>query len=101
MLKAHPNLYLSLKMLAKPGACQVVENRPLNADGEIWPNWLALIKDYPSRFVLGADDGALNPNKYSNAEDNIAGTWALLDKLPPEIALEIACDNPKKLYNLN
>ncbi len=99
MLEAHPNLYLSLKMLAKPGACQVVENRPLNEEGEIWPEWETLIKEFRHRIVLGADDGALNPN--GNAEANIAGTWALLEKLPDRIALLIACDNPRKIYNLD
>jgi len=99
MLKAHPNLYLSLKMLEKPGACQVIENRPLKGDGFIWPDWLALIKDYPGRFVLGGDVATSNPNR--NTAANIAGTWALLNQLPQDIALQIACDNPKKIYNLN
>jgi hypothetical protein len=99
MLKAHPNLYLSLKMLEKPGACQVIENRPLKGDGFIWPDWLALIKDYPGRFVLGGDVATSNPNR--NTAANIAGTWALLNQLPQDTALQIACDNPKKIYNLN
>ena len=99
MLKAHPNLYLSLKMLKKPGACQVIKNRPLKRDGSIWPDWLALIKDYPGRFVLGGDVATSNPDR--NTAANIAGTWALLNQLPQDIALQIACDNPKKIYNLN
>ena len=86
-------------MLENPGACQVIENRPLKRDGSIWPKWLALIKDYPGRFVLGGDVATLNPER--NTAANIAGTWALLNQLPQDIALQIACDNPKKIYNLN
>ncbi len=99
MLEAHPNLYMSLKMLENPGACQVVENRPLKGDGSIWPDWLELITEFPDRFVLGGDVDIPNPE--SNAAPNIAGTWALLDQLPHDIALQIACDNPEKIYNLD
>jgi hypothetical protein len=59
------------------------ENRPLKGDGFIWPDWLALIKDYPGRFVLGGDVATSNPNR--NTAANIAGTWALLNQLPQDL----------------
>jgi len=50
LLKAHENLYLSLKAHSH----STEENRPL-ADGKLRPEWKDLICEFPDRFPLGSD----------------------------------------------
>ena len=105
LIEAHPNLYLSLKLLDQPSFCQLGDNRPLaDTDGDgtydtMLASWASLIAENPQRFVLGADEF------FADGSDTIGtsstnGTWTLLAHLPADAQRAVACDNPRRLYNL-
>jgi hypothetical protein len=99
LLTSHPNLYLALKMLDQPGSVQVAANRPLDDQGQIRPDWLQLITDYPDRFLLGADEFInVAGGGPSVGTPSTRGTWSLLPQLPLDLAKMIACENPAKIY---
>ncbi len=101
MLNAHTNLYLALKLLNDASECQVIDNRPLRADGTIWPAWKELIEEFPDRFVLGADEFFGADSERTAGSPSTEGTWSLLDQLEEDVARQIACTNPARLYNLD
>ncbi len=102
LLAANSNLYLAIKILNAPGWRQVLENRPLDENGAIRPEWLALITDYPGRFLLGADEftGPDDPQSTPGAPST-EGTWSLLGQLPDDLAEQIVCQNPRSVYRLD
>lgn len=50
LLRDHPNLYMDIKLRSgnRP-------NAPLDAGGRLDAGWLALLKEFPDRFVIGVD----------------------------------------------
>jgi hypothetical protein len=54
LLAAHPNLYLQLKIDNPPATFP--QNRVLDPADRLKADWLALMRDYPDRFVLGPQD---------------------------------------------
>jgi hypothetical protein len=101
---AHPNLYLSLKMLDDPSpGCQLAANRPLDpADGSLRPEWRALIEEYSERVVIGADTffGDADAGFAAAAAANTRGTWAIVDQLDPTTAFQVACETPRQIFGL-
>jgi hypothetical protein len=101
-MNAHDNLYPSLKMLTSPGPCQVLENRPLDPEtGELRSAWKALIEQYPNRFVLGGDEFFGTSSASTAGSASLGGTWDIIDQLPHDIAEQLACDNPSRMWALD
>ncbi len=98
LLKAHDNLYLSLKVVERAGL-QKAENRPV-AGGELRPEWRALIAAFPDRFVLGADEFYSPPGATGHMPRSTEATWLLLSQLPPELARAVGHDNAIRIYRL-
>ncbi|OGV52834.1 MAG: hypothetical protein A2X49_09320 [Lentisphaerae bacterium GWF2_52_8] len=104
MLEKHPNLYMSLRL----GPGHAPQNFPLTRDGQLRPDWLQLLQDFPTRFVIG-DDQFLCP---ADARDGIGAslsgkaplcrnlTNVFLNALPSELARKIASENAMTLYKL-
>lgn len=90
LLKAHPNLYMELKVDPKnPGL-----NSPL-ANGKIKPDWLQLLKDFPDRFIIGSDQHYPEP---PGAEQRWQAAVLLLDQLPLELRRKVASENALRIY---
>lgn len=97
LLARNPNLYMSFK-LSPEG---VPELRPLSEDERsIRPEWLALMRDFPERFVIGTDQfygphGArqIGPQKTESIR-------LLMDLLPPDLARQIGIENAVRLFRL-
>ncbi len=98
LLKAHDNLYLSLKVVEREGL-QRSENRPL-AGGELRPEWRALIAAFPDRFMLGADEFYSSPGAAGRMPKSTDSTWQLLSQLPPELARAVGRENAIRIYGL-
>ena len=105
LLQKHPNLYMSLRL----GPGHAPENFPLTRGGQIKPEWLSLLKDFPDRFLVGSD------NFIASASFRGSGTAALLANripltreftpvflkaLPPDLAHKISFENAMSLYRL-
>jgi hypothetical protein len=88
----HPNLYVSIKV--QPQGPQ--RNSPFAPDGAIKPGWLALLRDFPDRFVIGTDQF------YDDEDDDrMASARRLVDALPPDLAAAVAHENARRLYHLD
>jgi predicted TIM-barrel fold metal-dependent hydrolase len=109
LLRQHLNLYMSLRM--GPGHCP--ENYPLSRDGRIKPEWLSLLQEYPSRFVIGNDRFVASPDTKgsgvgarlatmggSGSPPQYRNVQTLLGALPSDLARKIAVDNAVALYRL-
>ncbi len=104
LLKAHPNLYMSLRL----GPGHFPQNFPLSQDGELRPEWLALFKEFPTRFYIGDDQFFLGESAQSSGASAFSSkaplarklTAVFLKALPPELASKIASENVAALYKL-
>ena len=100
LLEAHDNLYMGIKLLSQVGV-QVAANRPVDGAGRVRADWLALIGDYPDRFVLGADEFFGIPGLTTERPPSTAATWAFLDQLPEDLARRLAWENAEAVYRLH
>jgi predicted TIM-barrel fold metal-dependent hydrolase len=90
LLKAHPNLYMELKVDPKnPGL-----NSPL-AEGRIKPDWLQFLKEFPDRFIIGSDQHYPEP---PGAEQRWQAAVLLLNQLPAEVRAKVASENALRIY---
>ncbi|MGE4555285.1 MAG: amidohydrolase family protein [Desulfovibrionaceae bacterium] len=84
MLKTHKNLYIDLSWLVFE--TYVMENE---MRGIVRPEWLALVKEFPDRFMIGSD--AIG--HYETYHYNIVKYYPLLEALGPKKAQMAAMDN--------
>lgn len=98
LLTRHPNLYMSLRV-------GVGGTRPFVALDEtltLKPEWLALLQDFPDRFVLGSDffHGAGGNIQRGPSEDGLENYGALLRQMPPDLADAIAHRNAENIFRM-
>lgn len=104
LLGRHPNLALSVRPTAPfPGSM-------VHPKGAINDDWIAVLRDYPDRFVIGSDSfvvakaytGAEAPRIFEQrAEIQRRGIRRLLSHLPAELARRIGYENAERIYRLN
>ena len=100
LLSTHSNLYMSLRIGPGSGAPSDI----FGVQPTIKSAWLALLQDFPDRFVLGSDyfhtpAAATNANR-DQTEQNLQRIAKLLDQLPIELAKKIAYQNAVSLFGL-
>lgn len=97
LLRRHPNLYMSVRVSAGAPPPFFALDRAL----VLKPEWLALLRDFPDRFVLGSDFfHAAGSAQRGPDEQGLENFQALLRQLPPDLAEAIAHGNAEKLYHL-
>jgi predicted TIM-barrel fold metal-dependent hydrolase len=94
LLAAHANLYMELK--ADPLAKGL--NYLLDADGKIKPDWLALIMEYPERFVIGSDQHYPEPH---DAVQRWQEVVSLLNQIPVGVREKIGTGNIAHIYGIS
>ena len=103
MLGRHANLMLSVRPVnPRPGSL-------LTPKGPADPDWMALLRDFSERFVLGTDTFVV-ADSYSGVDAprvlaqrsaiQRQGVRRLLSLLPPDVARRIAIDNAERIYRL-
>jgi predicted TIM-barrel fold metal-dependent hydrolase len=90
LLQEHPNLFMALKSDHLGNTA----NAPLEAGGQLKPDWLALLSAFPDRFVLGSDQF------YDRRLERINNVRRIVDALPADLARQIGRENPPKIYRL-
>ena len=90
LLTRHPNLFMSIKS-DRAGAPR---SSPFAAVGGLKPAWIALLRDFPDRFVIGSDQFL------DDDPERIDRARQLVDELPPELVRTIATDNVMRIYRL-
>ena len=96
LLQRHSNLYMSIKI----GRDSRPENRPMNSPGEIRPEWLALIRAFPDRFLIGSDQFYLSPRAAQRFPQRTEVVNEFLSVLPAELARKVGYENPVRLFKL-
>ncbi len=92
-----PNLYMGLRLgrgAPRPAAA-------LSPDGKLKPPWVALIGDFPDRFMLGSDafyarDGIAR----GSSDDGMNNLRGLVTQLPENVASKVASENAIRVYRL-
>lgn len=99
LLLRNANLFMSLR-LGGAAPAPVVALAP---DKSLKPFWLALLRDFPDRFVVGTDffhsptgTGA----QRGPSEETLENYRATLAQMPSELAEAIARRNAEKIYRL-
>ncbi len=98
LLTRNPNLYMSLRL----GATAPPPFVALDSDKKLKPVWLALLSDFPDRFVIGTDffhapgAGAVR----GPTEEALENYRTALSQMPPELAAAIAHGNAERIYRL-
>lgn len=93
LLLAHPNLYMDIKIDPLNPAL----NSPLvdGATGPIKPEWLALFREFPDRFVIGTDQHYPEPPA---ATQRWEAAVRLLNQLPADVRRKVGIENPQGLF---
>ena len=104
LLSRHSNLALSIRPTAPfPGSM-------VHPKGAINDNWIAVVRDFPDRFVIGSDSfvvattytGAEAPRVFEQrSEIQRRGIRRLLSYLPEDLAKRVGYENAIRLYRLN
>lgn len=103
MLGRHPNLAFSVRPTGPPGSM-------VSPKGAVNENWIAVLRDFPDRFVIGSDNfivptrytGADAPRIFaSRAQIQRDGIRRLLSHLPADLARKIGYENAERIYRLN
>lgn len=102
LLGAHENLYLALRVeerVVRIGTRAPMPNRIVDGDWHVKPEWLKLMSDFPSRFVIGTDEFFGKPG-FGHNPQSFEETWSILDELPPDIREKVGRENAALVYNL-
>lgn len=104
LLRPHPNLYMSLKISPKGG---LLKHALLTkgVSGAINEEWLAVLKEFPDRFVVGSDSFFAELGARGRAPGGMTQfrgplITSFLGRLPPELARKIAKDNVIAIYGV-
>jgi predicted TIM-barrel fold metal-dependent hydrolase len=93
LLAKHPNLYMDVKVdPLRPGRNPVLSQ---GASGEVRPEWLELMREFPDRFVLGTDQHYPPPAVKTQRWEAIVG---FLNQLPDPLRSKIAAENAAQLF---
>jgi len=105
LLKKHPNLHMSLRI----GPGRAPQNHPLTPGGAIKQEWLQLLQDFPTRFVIGSDQFIVSPSIQGRGPGSFFSqrapkirerTRMFLSTLPPDVARRVSYENAIHLYRL-
>jgi len=98
MMAKHPNLYMSFKISLNDSKA---ENVPIEKGVGLKEDWIALIKKYPDRFIIGADQFYLSPQmKGRIGQPSVDSTNRFFNQLPPDLAKKVGTENALKLFNI-
>ncbi|MCP5049859.1 MAG: hypothetical protein GY940_22005, partial [bacterium] len=102
LLKAHPNLYLSLRVEEplRVRAGGSLPNRIVDENWKIKNEWMVFIKAFPDRFMLGGDEFVGIPGRSRRMPQSFEETWPILKQLPSQLAKQLGHSNPARVYNL-
>jgi len=101
MLIKHSNLFLALKFVKPELETFNLGNEMFDNQMKLRPEWLQLFKDFPDRFVIGADEfvgPADQPRRVG--PPSFADTWSVIEQLPQDLRVKIASENAMRIYRL-
>jgi len=104
LLNKHPNLYVALRVeyrRLKMDRSGPMENRIVDTNWKVRPEWINFVTKFSDRIVIGSDDFMGMIRQQSRPKDSFVETWSILDQFTEEIAQKIGRDNAVLIYNLD
>ncbi|MDD5091914.1 MAG: hypothetical protein PHQ23_13485, partial [Candidatus Wallbacteria bacterium] len=74
--------------------------RPLERGQGTKQGWISLIRDFPDRFMMGADEFFISPKSKRKFPPSAELTYKLLEFLPEEIVNKITIETPKQVFRV-
>lgn len=100
LLRRHPNLYMSFKITPQDSRPECM---PIERGIGLKDEWLALLREFPGRFIIGTDQFYISPRasmeRIGPSKAKITNKFFSL--LPPDLARTIGRENPRRIFNLN
>ncbi len=103
LLARHSNLFLSIRPMGRtPGVM-------ITPSGDVNPEWIQVVQEYPDRFVFGSDSFLVDPGAKSGTAGRIfaerskaqrMGIRRVMMALPRELARKVGYENAERLYRL-
>jgi len=103
LLRQNKNLFMALRVERRPnqvGGGGPMPNRIVDTNANIHPEWLKLMTDHQDRLVIGSDEFVGPSGKEPKGAASYTDTWAMVSRLPPDIAAKIGRENALRIYNL-
>jgi hypothetical protein len=110
LMARHANLYMSLRFPARmPRGAPGEPQHAIDGDLRASSAWVALVSEFPDRFMLGGDQFFPSPALRGSgpgmefaqlAPRQREMTRAFLAALPPGVARRVAVENARRLYRL-
>ena len=103
MLADHPNLNMALRVEARPNQVRSpnpMPNRIVDGSHRIKPEWMAFIRKYADRLMIGADDFISPSDGDWRGSQSFDETWSLLNQMPPDVARKLGRENAERIYKL-
>ncbi|MBN1942644.1 MAG: amidohydrolase family protein [Phycisphaerae bacterium] len=100
ILAENPNLYMSIRIASGMRERKAAPRTfPLDREGRLKPQWLALFQEFPDRFVLGSDE-IIKPSNDHPSAGSIRTTVGILEQLPEALRKQIGYQNTYHIYKL-
>ncbi len=100
LMKENGNLYCSLRIASGMQQRHTeTATFPLDGNGRLKADWLALFREFPDRFLIGSDEIIMPRNNHPSA-GSITSTVSLLEQLPEDLKKKIGYENASKIYRL-
>jgi hypothetical protein len=103
LLSKHPNLYLSVRLAHAPQDRSLLDsNRPVDETGTVRPEWVALMKEFPSQFLMGGDEFFLSEQagRKHPSFGSADATLSLVKKLPEDLKRKVGYENASVVFGL-
>lgn len=97
LLSTYSNLYFSVKICPNDSP---IDNRVVDANGNIKQEWLNLFNQFPTRFMIGADHFHVQTGVSSPGPPSMDQTWSIIIKLPDNLKQKFGCDNAKTIFGI-
>ncbi|MFC1598348.1 amidohydrolase family protein [Patescibacteria group bacterium] len=104
LMTENTNLYLSLKVEARPVQVQTrisMPNRLIDEQGNLRQQWIDLFEDYTNRFMIGADEFIPATGADGPGAPSFGQTWSMANQLPDSVRSEIIGENAARVYKLD
>lgn len=97
LLERHPNLYMSFKISPRDS---VARNRPIERGIGLKRDWLAVIRQFPDRFLIGSDQFYVFPGAPPIGPPSEKPTHRFFFLLPDDLRWRLGSQNPKRVFRL-
>lgn len=98
LLGRHPNLFMSITL--RPRVFAVQGNYPIDQGTALKPEWLALLNEFPDRFMIGSDHFYAGPHLIGRRPGATPAVRWFVNALPPALARSVARENAARVYKI-